>query len=138
MSDAYEGMARVLHVTDEYTVTINKGKADEVEVGDKFLIFDLGPELKDPDTDESLGRLEIVRGRAKVIHLQERISTLRTIETESIPGTKKIVRRQRGGRGLLALQGLYGDGPEVEEIEENPTEADIELNAEKGDYAKSI
>ncbi len=137
MSDAYEGMARVLHVTDEYTVTINKGKADEVEVGDKFLIFALGPELKDPDSDESLGRLEIVRGRAKVVHLQDRICTLRTIETESIPGTKKIVRRQRRG-GLLALQGLMGEGPEVEEIEENPTQADVELDAEKGDYAKAI
>lgn len=136
MSDAYDGMARVLHVTDEYTVTINKGEADGVAVGDKFLIFDLGPELQDPDTEEPLGRLEIVRGRAKVIHLQSRICTLRTIETESIPGTKKIVTRQRG-RGLLAFQGLV-DGPEVEEVEENPREEDVELNAEKGDYAKPI
>jgi len=119
MSEAYDGMARVLHVTDEYTVTINKGKADEVKVGDKFLIFALGPELTDPDTDESLGRLEIVCGRAKFIHLQERMCTVRTIETESIAGIKKIVRRQRRG-GSFGMLGLIGDGPEVEEIEENP------------------
>jgi hypothetical protein len=139
MSNVYEGMARVLHVTDEYTVTINKGIVDEIEVGDKFLIFALGPELTDPDSHESLGRLEIVRGRAKVVHLQERICTLRTIETEAIPGIKKIVRRQRGGGvGILALQGLMGSGPEIEEIEENPTQVDVELCAKEGDYAKAL
>lgn len=137
MSDAYEGMAHVLHVTDEYTVTINKGKADNVKVGDKYLIFALGPELKDPDSDESLGMLEIVRGRARVVHLQDRISTLRTLETKYIPGKKKIVRRQTRG-GLLALQGFMLERPDIEEIEEDPTQVDVELHAEKGDYAKAI
>lgn len=137
MSDAYEGMARVVHVSDEYTVTIDQGKADDVKVGDKFLIFALGPEITDLDSGESLGRLEIVRGRASVVHVQERICTLRTIEKETIPGKKKIVKRQRKG-GMIAFQGLIGDGQETEEIEEDPTVVEVELEAEKGDYAKSI
>jgi hypothetical protein len=36
------------------------------------------------------------------------------------------------------LQHLLGDGPAVEEIEENPRQVDVELDAEKGDYAKII
>ena len=57
---------------------INLGKRDGVAKGHKFVIFALGAELKDPSSNKSLGRYEIVRGEATVLHLQESMSTLRS------------------------------------------------------------
>jgi hypothetical protein len=65
---------------------INTGSKNKVNLGDKYVIYSLGSEVKDPTSGASLGRLEMVRGRAVVIHVQESISILRTTDT-------KIVRR---------------------------------------------
>lgn len=61
-----------------WDVVINLGKRDGVAQGHKFVIFALGPELKDPSSKKSLGRYEIVRGEATVRHLQEGMATLRS------------------------------------------------------------
>ncbi len=72
-------------------IVINKGSADGVQNGDQFLIFGYGDEITDPVTGENLGRLEVVKGRGKVVHAQERFSTVRSIETEP-PRTIKTVK----------------------------------------------
>lgn len=74
--------AKVIKVIDNYRVVINKGESNGVKVGDRYLVFELGEELIDPDTSESLGILEIVKGKGKVIHLQARMATLETYEVE--------------------------------------------------------
>jgi len=52
-------------------------------VNDEFVVYAEGEELTDPDTGESLGTLEIVRGRAYAKHVQKRLTTLRSRETRS-------------------------------------------------------
>ena len=72
----YRPFAKVIKVTSEYEIIMNKGSDDEISIHDKFLIYNLGDELFDPDSNESLGKLEIVCGRAKVKHIQSRATTL--------------------------------------------------------------
>lgn len=64
---------------------INSGQAQGVKNGDKYLIYALGEEIIDPSSGKSLGQLEVVRGRASVIHAQENMSILKSDE-------KKMVR----------------------------------------------
>ena len=133
MNNEEKVVAKVVHVTDEYSVVINRGKDQGVKQGDTYLIYSLGPELVDPDTSESLGMLELIRGRAIVRHVQEKVSTLETIEFDETAGRRKIIKRDGGG--ILAISmGLS----QREEIEEGPERSRRTLDAVKGDFAKVL
>ena len=120
--------ARVVAVIDHYRCVINWGSVDEVELGDRFIIYGLGDRLKDPETGQDLGVLEIVRGKAKVTHLQPRLSTLETYEREALPG-KRIIRRN-------PIFNVGGLGDQIEEI--GQTEQSMLQGAAVGDYARPI
>lgn len=126
--------ASVVHSIDDYNVVINRGLDQGVKVGDTYLIYAIGPELIDPETDESLGALEVVRGRAVVRHVQEKVATLETIEFDETPGRRKIIRRDGTGIAMALSLGLGNR----EEIEEGPVRHQRPLNSEKGDLAKLL
>ena len=100
-------VAKVIKVLDEYQVVINKGSENGVKKGDRFLVYKIGDEMKDPDTNESLGNLEIVCGETIAKHVQEKITTLESDLFEN-SATKRII--QRGG-----LTSFFGS--QTEEIE---------------------
>jgi hypothetical protein len=127
---AYDNLPRVAHVIDAYTVVLNIGSSAGVELGQKYLIFGLGGEIVDPATQESLGRLELVRGRGRVAHLQEKMSVLKSVETYTTDRGRKLIKRQ-GGYSLLGMG--------TEEVIENPTTEEKAFEeAAVGDYAKKI
>lgn len=101
--------AKVVKIIDNYQIVINKGLNDGIKNGDRFLVYVIGEEIKDPDTDESLGNLEIVCGEAIVSHTQDKIATLESDLYENLV-TKRII--QKGGYMSIL-------GGQVEEIE-NP------------------
>lgn len=76
---------KVVRVLNPFEVVVNLGSQAGVEEEDGFVVYAQGEELKDPDTGESLGVLEIVRGRARATHVQEKLTTLRSTETYSKP-----------------------------------------------------
>jgi hypothetical protein len=130
--------ATVAYVMGDYKIVINRGVEQGVKVGDTYLIYAIGPEMIDPETDESLGALEIVKGRAVVRHVQEKVSTLETIEFDETPGQRKIIKRDGGGGiggGILALSLGLGNR---EEIEEGPQRNQRPLDSQKGDLAKLL
>lgn len=133
MSDKLAGV--VVHAEDEISVVINRGSEHGVTQGDKYLVYSLGVELFDPDSGESLGLLEKVRGKAVVKHVQDKMSTLETVEVLVTPGAKRIIKRDESNQ--LRMLGL-GLGQSREEVEEGPTEERLPLYAEVGDFAKPI
>lgn len=58
------------------SVTINRGKEQGIKNGQTFVIYALGNEVFDPDTNESLGILEIPKGQGTVVHVQEKMATI--------------------------------------------------------------
>lgn len=74
---------KVVKVLNNFEVVVNLGAESGVAMDDVFVVYARGEELKDPDTGGSLGTLEIVRGRARAVHVQDRLTTLRSIETHS-------------------------------------------------------
>lgn len=85
-------LPKVIKVIDSFNIVINKGDRDGITVGQRFLVFGLGEELADPDTGEPLGVLELVRGRGEVVHVQEKMATLRCIEKTSVPKRTRRIR----------------------------------------------
>jgi hypothetical protein len=75
--------ARVIAKTGSQ-ITFNRGRDFGYPVGAIVEIFALGEDLKDPDTDESLGFEEILVGTAKVRRLTEKSSTAAIVEDHGI------------------------------------------------------
>ena len=76
-------MARVATVMDPNQVVINKGASDGIRVGQHYLFYALGDEIRDPETGDDLGQLEVLRGRGNVIHVHKKISIVRSSERRS-------------------------------------------------------
>ncbi len=87
-----------------FKAVINKGGNSSITIGDKFLIVGIGKELFDPDTKESLGYLEIVKGKAIVTHVQPKMSTIESINYKrEIP--IKTVEETVGGLAIMLAAG---------------------------------
>lgn len=96
---------KVIRKIDDFKIVINKGADDGVTNESRFLVYRLGDELFDPDTNESLGHLELVCGEGKPEHIQEKMTTLYTAKC-TVKKTKTV--RKPGPYG-----GLFGDTEET-------------------------
>ncbi len=74
---------RVAEIIDVYTVVINRGYEHGVEEDMRFVIYELGEEIKDPDGG-SLGIFEYVKAKVEVVNVQEKFSTAETYETHTM------------------------------------------------------
>ena len=72
MADVIEG--KVAKILDEFTLIINVGSAQGVSAGMRFIIYATGDEIVDPDSGESLGKWEVVKGLLVASHVQEKLS----------------------------------------------------------------
>ena len=132
MTERY--FAKVVKVTDQHTVVINAGSNRNVRVGALFLIVGLGEIIVDPDSNESLGALEIVRGKARVTHVQELMSTLQSAEFEKHPDVKEIRKVSTAGKGGLAT--FFGPQETVtESIKPSEPVSKPFIGAQVGDIA---
>lgn len=91
MSTETKADGLVAHIENRKRVVINLGSDQDVREGDRYLIYDIGPEIKDPQTGKALGKLEIVKGKGTVVHVQKAIAIVETegqavkIKTRKIP-----------------------------------------------------
>ena len=100
---------KVIRILDQYKLVINKGSNDGVAMSNRFLIYHLDEEIIDPDTQESLGRLEIVCGEGKPEHIQERMTTI--VSTKQETRKSKTVVKYGGFAAFGTTEETYD--PEV-------------------------
>lgn len=70
-------------LNNERRVVLNKGSNDGIQKGDDFIVFGSGNEIVDPSTGISLGILEEIKGKGRVIHVQEKMCTIETYEYDN-------------------------------------------------------
>jgi len=89
---------KVVKIMDEYTVVINRGSEHSVEEDMRFVIYEPGDEIKDPDTDKSLGKFEHVKAKVEVTNVSEKFSTAKTYETHTMtmPALQEAIVRVTG------------------------------------------
>ena len=78
---------KVAAIKGDYAVVINKGLEDGVEEDMRFIVYEEGEMINDPDTDNPLGKLEYVKAKVRVKYPSERLSLAETYETYAVPGT---------------------------------------------------
>lgn len=85
-----EKQLKVVSVIDDYKVALNAGSDQGIKVGQRYMIYTLSTEeIIDPDTKESLGFLEIVKGTGKVTNVQDKLCTIESTEYKILPKTIK-------------------------------------------------
>lgn len=83
---------RVLTSDDPTHLTINQG-GQSVSVGQRFALMQLGAELKDPDTKESLGRRETEVGIVEITRIDANLSYAKVISGKMTKGSSMILRK---------------------------------------------
>jgi hypothetical protein len=117
----------VVHVEDDNDrVVINRGQEHGIKIGQRFLVFGIGKEIIDPRTKESLGKLETVRGTGKIVHIQQKMATLKSDMT--FPGRHKIARPSGN---------IFSTQTHIEEEQDPPIEIPFG-DPVVGDYAKPV
>jgi hypothetical protein len=71
---------KVLKILDSYRVVVDIGYNKGITKDMKFIIYELGEEIHDPDTNEIIDRLEIIKHHIKVIQIQEKFSVMKSDE----------------------------------------------------------
>lgn len=80
-------IGKIAQIIDEYTVVINRGRENGVEEGMRFIIYEMGDEIIDPDTKQPLGNFEIVKLKVKVINVNIKFSTAISDEIIDAPSS---------------------------------------------------
>jgi len=94
--------AKVVQVVDNMRVVFNRGTDHGIERGQRFIVYGLSEEeLIDPDTNESLGHLEIVRGTGRAVHVQQKMTTLESDKTEKTTGRSTRTIRRTGWLSMM-------------------------------------
>jgi len=86
--------ARVL-TKREKQIMINRGDGTGVALGQVWNVFAVGEELLDPDTKESLGREEVLVGKARVVSIQPKTATAELFEDNGV-AVGAVLRRPAG------------------------------------------
>ena len=128
--------AQVASVETNKTIVINRGSNDGVHNGEYYLVYRLGKEIIDPETQESLGLLENVIGKGKIIHTQETMATLESADYEIINSSKKTVTEEENN--LTRMFGI-GSGKLKKTTYTEPEKKQIPFkDVCIGDYVKPI
>ncbi len=112
---------KIAKILDEYNVVINAGRKQGVCEGMTFVIFTVSEdEVKDPETDEGLGRLETVKGYVTATHVQDRVSicTAQPFARAAAEGEAKV---QTLSGAMMAESLRYRSGSEYR-LNVNPSQ----------------
>ncbi len=115
---AIEG--KIAKIIDSRTVILSVGSENGVKDGIVFAVLDEGDEVKDPDTGESLGKWEIIKGQVMVTNTQEKMCTAN-------PPPREATEESSGSSGWRPLssvmmeisKGPQGGAEGVEELSVN-------------------
>jgi len=67
---------KIIKILDDKRVIVNLGYEVGIKKDMKFIIYNEGEEIIDPESNISLGRREIVKHKIKSIHIQEKFSIM--------------------------------------------------------------
>jgi len=89
MSNARGRIVKILDGTPSRWV-VNLG-AEHLAIGDELVVFELGEEIVDPESGDSLGALELVKCHATADHVQDKLSILSRKGPEEAPAKPRVL-----------------------------------------------
>ncbi len=115
--------AKVAALLSAQDLAINKGSDDGVHVGMRFAILnEKGADIKDPDTGNPLGSVELAKTLVKIVSVEPKLSVGRTFRTVT-------------GTSFARMAGLIGGVDKVETLRSDASRLQDELH-EADSYIK--
>lgn len=71
---ANEIIGKVIEIVDDYTIIINLGKENGIKSKDKFVVYEEGYNVKDPFSEETLGRVDFDKVEVSIHKLFDKFS----------------------------------------------------------------
>ena len=128
-------VARIISPTQ---VVLAAGSEQGVREGMVFVIYQLGDPVIDPETGESLGQLELIKGRVKVFHVQEKLSRA-TTPSRSVTETIDPLAEMAAGIAGHTLGRRQVTKTVYDELRvEGPVAVEQDLTVRIGDRARSV
>lgn len=85
-----EEIFRIVKIVDSETIVINGGSDNGINKGDSFEIFEIGQEVIDPDTGESLGTLDTTKDTVCAVNVFPQLTICRHIIRKSLVPSELI------------------------------------------------
>lgn len=77
----------VAQILNQQELVINRGTEHGVLVGMRFAVLNpRGQEIRDPDSGQAIGSVDVEKTLVKVVRVQERLCVARTFRTYKTPG----------------------------------------------------
>ncbi|MFH1327632.1 MAG: hypothetical protein ABIH76_02080 [Candidatus Bathyarchaeota archaeon] len=73
---------KIARILTPHSVVITVGRIHGAREGMKFIIYEEGEMITDPDTFAEIERLELVKGRVEVTNVQEKVSIAESFHIE--------------------------------------------------------
>lgn len=123
-----DSVGRVAKVINDSKIVVNRGSGSGITVGRRMVLYSVGEEIIDPETQESLGQLEMPKGTGVVTSVQP---SMCIVESDRVRKgrVKKVIRRP-------TMAFMLDTAEEV--LETAPDESLSFDNAEAGDYVRWI
>lgn len=75
---------KIVKIIDEYKVVVNAGGNDFIREGTIFEVYEPGAEVIDPDTKESLGTLDFIKAKLRVVDVFPKMCVCENRETKKV------------------------------------------------------
>lgn len=149
MSDVEKLRGKVASILTDRELALNIGSDDGVRRGMRFAVLEGGTrEIKDPDTGESLGAIDVPKVFVKIIRVHEKFSVAATYRTrrENIGGPEgnslSVVSQMfQPPKYVERTETLRTDdresGAPIEDYESYVREGDVVVQVLEGEYANS-
>lgn len=73
---------KIAKIIDEYRVVVNAGSNDFIKDGDFLEVYQPGQEVIDPDTGESLGALDFIKAKLRVVDVFPKMCVCENRDTQ--------------------------------------------------------
>jgi hypothetical protein len=87
---------KVLKIFDEVSLLVDLGSEQGVKKGDRFVVIEKGGDVVDPDSNKSLGEMELVKAELLAVDVMEHMSVLMTeyevSSSSGLPLSARMVR----------------------------------------------
>jgi hypothetical protein len=109
MAEPIEG--KVARILDDQTLILNVGRANGVAQGMVFCVYAAVDDVTDPDSGESLGAWEAVKGYVQATHPQEKLTVCRAYTPRPRESTRPEDRGTHTLSAELVAVSMLSGGP---------------------------
>jgi hypothetical protein len=108
----------VIRILDEYTVVLNVGQEQGVQLGNRFVVYSEGEDIIDPSSKRILGKYEYQKATVEITRVLERFSEAQSLKREYSSPMDEAISSLR--IGIITANKLPVDQSDIKPLAPSP------------------